>query len=279
MKAIIFVCSLSGCAAMLLTATANAQHHSGHGSGHGGSMLRGGHGSSILHGGGHGGTVLHHGSYFGHNDWNFVVPHRNVQQHHGSYYVHNDGYYYTPTPIVRIAPRFFQTVQRPPVQVVQLPIQLEFGGHSHVEDLSGRLATEANDLCLDMHYNYQQNPGFAETYREAYSLLDAAKFLYATENQADRDAVRQHVAQMHEQMHHVQGEIQQWSRQHVHQIASGGAIEKASSAEAVLHHLSYDVGIEPDGADERAPEPGITGEQAPAPGSAIDSPPPGAPAQ
>lgn len=264
MKMIKFVCSLSGCVAMLLMATANAQHNGGHrrhGSGHGGSMLLGG---------GHGGTVLHHGSNFGHNDWNFVVPHRNVQQHHGAYYVHNNAYYYTPTPIVRITASSFPTAQRPPVQIVQPPVQLQFGGHTHVADLSGRLAQEANYLCLDLHYNYQHNPGFSEVYREAYSLLDSARFLDAKEHQGDRDAVRHHITQIHELMHHVQGEIQQWSREPVRQIGSGGAVEKASSVEAIMHHLAYDVGVEQNGPDEQAPAPGTTEEQAPAPAGVIN---------
>ncbi len=78
-----------------------------------------------------------------------------------------------------------------------------------------------------------------------------------------------------ELMHHVLEEIVQWSRQICRQSASGGIIEKSSAVEAVLHHLCYDVGIEPHGDDEPAPAPNGGEEQAPAPGGVINSSPPG----
>jgi hypothetical protein len=76
---------------------------------------------------------------------------------------------------------------------------------------------------------------------------------------------------MDQLMHHVQGEVAQWSRHHVRQVASGGVIEKSSAVEAILHHLCYDVGIEPHGDDEPAPAPNAGEEQAPAPGGVINS--------
>ncbi|MFN5973872.1 MAG: hypothetical protein ACK48U_05455, partial [Planctomyces sp.] len=167
-----------------------------------------------------------------------------------------------------------QRAQLPPVLVVQKPVHWLFGGSALFEDLSGRLETDVNRLCLDMFYNYQHNPGFAETYKEAYSLLESAKFVHAKEHQGDRDAIRHHVTQMDQQMHHVLDEIRQWSRHHSRQIAAGGVIEKSSAVEAVLHHLCFDVGIEPHGADEPAPAPNAVEEQAPAPGAVINSAPP-----
>jgi hypothetical protein len=126
-----------------------------------------------------------------------------------------------------------------------------------------------------MHYNYRHNPGFEESYREAYALLTAAKYVHAKEHQGDRMAIRDQVVQMDQLMHHVQGEVVQWSRHHVRQVASGGVIEKSSAVEAILHHLCYDVGIEPHGDDEPAPAPNAAEEQAPAPGGVINSAPPG----
>ena len=261
MKTTWILCNLAGCLSLLIASPAIAQHR--HNSGH----------NDVVRHNGHLDVVHHHGSHFGHSNWNYVVPHQSTQHHHGSYYVQNNGYYYTPTPIVRVAATSYQSAQLPP-QVVQQPVQMQFGGYARFEDLSGRLETEVNRLCLDMHYNYQHNPGFAEAYREAYSLLDSAKFVHAKEHQGDRDAIRHHVVQMDQLMHHVLEEIGQWSREHRRQIASGGVIEKSSAVEAVLHHLCYDVGIEPHGADEPAPAPGGGEEQAPAPGGVIDSPPP-----
>jgi hypothetical protein len=173
-----------------------------------------------------------------------------------------------------MAPTLIQSAQLHPVQVSQ-PVQLQFGGFARCEDLAGRLETEANRLCLDMFYNYQHNPGFAETYKEAYSLLESSKYVHAKQHQGDRDAIRHHVTQMDGLLHHVQGELQQWSRNHARQVGSGGIIEKSSAVEAILHHLCYDVGIEPHGDDEPAPAPGLGEEQAPAPGGVIGSSPPG----
>lgn len=236
------LCILIGSATLLAANPVMAQHHHHH----------------------------HHGSHFGHSNWNYVVPHQNAHHHHGSYYVQDNGYYYTPTPIVRVTPSY-RSAQLPPVQV---PVQLQYGGYARFEDLSGRLEAEVNRLCLDMFYNYQHNPGFQELYRDAYSLLTAAKFVHAKEHQNDRDAIREQVVQMDQLMHHVLGEIRPWSRHHSRQVASGGIIEKSSAVEAILHHLCYDVGIEPHGDDEPAPAPNVGDEQAPAPGGVIGSPPP-----
>lgn len=247
------------CTCFLAVVPTFGQHHHGH--------------DDIVHHNGHHDVIHHHGSHFGHQDWNYVVPHHDAHHHSGAYYVQNQSYYYTPTPIVRVAAT--QTALLPQVQVVQKPVQLQFGGYARFEDLSGRLESEVNRLCLDMHYNYQHNPGFAEAYREAYALLESARFVHAKEHQNDRDAIRHHVTQMDQLMHHVLEEIRPWSRQHVRQIASGGVIEKSSAVEAILHHLCFDVGVEPHGDDEPAPAPGAAEEQAPAPGAVINSPPPG----
>jgi hypothetical protein len=254
------LCCLAACTFLLSAAPLFGQQRRGH--------------DDVVHHNGHHDVIHHHGRHFGHNDWNYVVPHYDAHRHSGSYYVQNQTYYYTPTPVVRVSSAHIRSAQLPPVQIVQKPVELQFGGYARFEDLSGRLETEVNRLCLDMFYNYQHNPGFAEAYREAYSLLESAKFVHAKEHQGDRDAIRDHVTQMDQLMHHVLEEIQPWSRHHARQIASGGVIEKSSAVEAVLHHLCYDVGIEPHGADEPAPAPNADDEQAPAPGAVINSAPP-----
>lgn len=256
------LCGLLGCSVLLTATPANAQHnHRGH--------------NDVVHHGNHHDIVHHHGSHFGHSNWNYVVPaHHGGHQHSGSFYVQGDAHYYTPTPIVRVAPASFQSAQVYPTPVVQQPVQLQFGGFARCEDLAGRLETEANRLCLDMFYNYQHNPGFAATYKEAYSLLESSKYVHAKQHQGDREAIRHHVTQMDGLLHHVQDELRQWSRNHARQVGSGGIIEKSSAVEAILHHLCYDVGIEPHGDDEPAPAPGVGEEQAPAPGGVIGSSPP-----
>ena len=257
-----FLAGLAGCSVMLMATAANAQFN---GRGH----------NDVVRHGNHLDVVHHHGSHFGNNNWNYVVPaNHGMHQHSGSFYVQGNAHYYTPTPIVRVNPTQFQSAQVRPVQVLQ-PIQLQFGDFSRCEDLAGRLETEANRLCLDMFYNYQHNPGFQETYAEAYSLLESAKFVHAKQHQGDRDAIRHHVTQMDGLLHHVQEELLPWSRNHRRQVGSGGIIEKSSAVVAILHHLCFDVGVEPHGDDEPAPAPGFGDEQAPAPSGVLNSSPPG----
>ncbi len=206
----------------------------------------------------------HHGSHYGHSNWSYVVPHAHQHHHHGAYYVANNAYYYTPTPVVRVV----QT-QNPafnPLPVVQQSVQLQYGGFARCDDLSGRLETALNALCLDLHYNYQHNQGFAHTYREAYGVLQLAKAIHAKEHQGDREFIRGTVGTLDEQFHHVQEEIAPWTRQVLRPVGIGEALEKTSAAEALMHHLCYDVGIKPhDTSDEQAPPPAGGLEQAPPP--------------
>lgn len=211
---------------------------------------------------GHHHPVHHHGSHYGHSNWSYVVPH--AHHHHGAYYVSNNAYYYTPSPVVRVVPT--QTASIVPVQVVQQPVQLQFGGFARCDDLAGRLETELNRLCLDLHYNYRHNQGFAHTYREAYEVLQLARQIHAKEHQGDREFIRRAVGSLDEQFHHIQEEIAAWSRQPVRPIGTGDALEEVSAAEAALHHLCFDVGIKPhDTGDEQAPPPAAGEELAPPP--------------
>ena len=124
-------------------------------------------------------------------------------------------------------------------------MQLAFGGFSHTEDLSGRLEADVNSLCLDLHYNYQNNANFVEAYREAYGMLQAAKDVHAKEHQGDRAEIARQVQGIDQQLHHIQQEVTTLQRQPNRQIGVGGAVTKAQNMEAVLHHLAYNVGVEP----------------------------------
>ncbi len=231
----VFVCLLL--AAALVPGVASAQHH--HQNAH------------------------HHGSHYGHSNWTYVVPH--VQQHHhGAYYVANNAHYYTPTPVVRVVQTQIPTFN--PAPVVQQPVQIQYGGFARCDDLSGRLETALNALCLDLHYNYQHNPGFAHVYREAYGVLQQARDIHSKQHQGDREFIRRTVGTLDEQFHHIQGEIAPWTRQAQRPIGTGDVVEKTNAAEAVMHHLYYDVGIKPhDTGDEQAPPPAGDLEQAPPP--------------
>lgn len=181
----------------------------------------------------------HHGSHYGHANWNYVVPHSH--HHHGGYYVQGSSYYYTPSQIAYLG--VSQSNYVPPQ--VQQPVPLQFGGFDRCDDLTGRLETQLNLFCLELHYNYQHNPDFAHTYREAYDLLQIARRLHALDHAGERQAIQQSVTSLDQQFHHVQEDIFPWTRQLNRHLPPGDAIQKASTAEALLHHLCFVVGVKP----------------------------------
>jgi hypothetical protein len=193
-------------------------------------------GFGISIGGGHYHDDPHfdHYDHFDHHhaDWDHVVPHYD-SHYDGSYYSHDGINYYVPQPYVTDGG----------AHVAARPVALEFGGYSHVDDLAGRLERQANELCLDLHYNYRHNREFAATYREAYQILVAAQYIHDQEHQGDRAEVARRLNRLDGLFHHVQDDLQGWSRRNVRQIGRGGARSKLAQIDATLHHLMNDVGV------------------------------------
>ncbi len=193
----------------------------------------------------------HHHHHHAHTVRTFYVA--PIAQHPGSYYTYNNVSYYYPQ---------VQTVgiNAPPPQ----PEPLRYGSFSHVDDIAERIIAIANEFCLDLHYNYAHNPGFRETYREAYAILETAKYIDALEHQyQDRDAIRQRLKGMDELFHHVEEDVRGWSRFHRVQVGQLGIITKMEYMEGLIHHLMQDVGVGhgnphliPGGTLEVAPPPG-----------------------
>jgi hypothetical protein len=147
------------------------------------------------------------------------------------------------------------------------PVRLTFAGFERYEDLAGRLEHEANSLCLEMHFNYRHNKDFAEVYREAYSLLTAAQYLHGKAHQGDHETIRNRITDVDRLFHHLQEDMRGWTRSATRQIGAGSLPYKLASVEAVLHHLCYDVGVEPHDHAEAAPAPDHAGELVPPPPS------------
>ena len=205
-----------------------------------------------------------HGHYVRehHDHYNYVVP--PTQQQHGTYYTHENQRYYYEAPRVAYRPGV-QVAERPPEPI--RPSAVEFGGFSHVDDLASRLETMANDLCLDLHYNYRHNPGFDETYGEAYQIMEAAQYAHGKEHNGDRQALARAITQMDPLFHHVEEDVTGWSRDHHRQIGQLGIIDKMQQMENLIHHLLYDAGIKP-AHDEQG-----HGGQAPAPDGGVQRAP------
>lgn len=208
------------------------------------------------HGGHHAQHVpIHHGIHYGHQNWNYVVPHRPTYV--GAYYSVGHTHYYTPSQITPLVSVVNNPAAPPPAVIEpQRPVELAFGGFSKYQDLAGRLAFEANAMCLDMHYNYKHNKNFAEVYGEAYGVLQAAKYLLGQEHQGDRQIIGRRMAEADKLFHHVQDEMRAWTRQPAKQVGGDGLPEKIAAVEAVMHHLCFDAGVKPhQQAVEAAPAP------------------------
>jgi hypothetical protein len=132
-----------------------------------------------------------------------------------------------------------------------------FGAFSHIDELTRQLSREANALCLELHYNHQHNPGFTQTYREAYEIWTTAKYLHGLEHSGNREKLKQTAVELDKLFHHVQGDVVDWTAHHHRQVGFGGLADKLDAVEATLHHLLDDVGVRsqfPDAPDsENAP--------------------------
>ena len=155
------VVAIIGVAACLPVSRAGAQHiHFGGGGGGGGIGVHFGdddhhdwHDDHWDHDGWDDDHWDHHHSGWHDSDWLWVVP-AFGNRYRGTYYSDQGNYYYMP--------------QNTGAYAAAKPIEIQFGGYAHIDDLSWRLERLANELCLDLHYNYKHNPGFAESYRAAY---------------------------------------------------------------------------------------------------------------
>ncbi|MDZ4686106.1 MAG: hypothetical protein SH850_13645 [Planctomycetaceae bacterium] len=165
--------------------------------------------------------------------YRYVVP---SGGRYGTFYSYDDGHYYTP-PVARIVGQEQAPAPR--------PVALQFGGFNHHAELAERLEMLANQFCLDLHYNYQENPGFDETYAEAYKLLQAAKYVHDKEHQGDHAAIQRYINSIDELFHHVQGDIQGWRSANRRPVGQLNLAAKTEEFEAVLHHLMFEVGVKP----------------------------------
>ena len=183
-------------------------------------------------------------------NYQYVIP--SYQNTQGTYYTHSNTRYYHN--------QHGGTHGR--------PTAVQFGEYAHVDDLAARLETMTNEFCLDLHYNYQHNPGFAETYGEAYQILELARYAHDEEHHGDRAEFARVLKEIDPLFHHVEEDVASWSRNHRRQFGRLGIIDKMQNMEAVILHLMWDIGVTPDHHE------GHGSEQAPAPGGGVETAPP-----
>ena len=181
------------------------------------------------------------------HDSTYIIPQANGHNR-GNYYVRDGGYYYIP--------------HRTSDHQTHRPKQVTFGSFSHVHDLAIRFERLSNEFCLNLHYNYSRDPGFRETYREAYQMLQIAKYIHEADHELDRRAIRKQLSGVDQLFHHIQEDVRGWSRFHRGQIEHKEIVSQMTLIESTLHHLMNDVGVKPtpfrrQGADDvdQAPAP------------------------
>lgn len=180
-----------------------------------------------------------------------------VQRHH-----HHQQSYFRPHVSLRplISVHHQQTVELPPP-----PSSVVFGGFTHTDELAAELEILMQELCLDLFYNYSHNPGFQETYAEAYSLFQTAQTIHAAEHNYDRDSVVQRLGGADALLHHIEDDVRGWTRIPRRQIGSLGINTKLSQSADTLHHLMEDVGVSLSTGLENPPLPSTTLTVPPAP--------------
>ena len=130
------------------------------------------------------------------------------------------------------------------------PAPVQFGGFSHTDDLAIRLEFLGSELCFDMHYNYQHNHEFDDTYREALDLFHQAKAVHLESHHGHHAELAKLVAQMDPLFHHIEKDVATWTRHDHRQVGQGGIKSKMEQMESLIHHMMYDAGVEPQHHDD-----------------------------
>lgn len=135
-----------------------------------------------------------------------------------------------------------------------------FGARNHVDDLAVLLMRQANSICLEMHRNYRHNPGYRETYREMYQVLQDAKHIHELvhdhyhhrDHRGERDHIASDLHEMDGLVHHVEEDIANWTPAHAHHDhfhhgavhGQGQNLQRLMhSFSETLHHLMTDYGV------------------------------------
>ena len=185
--------------------------------------------------------------------YRFIVPHYN-RFYRGSYFVDNSVYYYTPETYV------VQGATNVPDQPPE-PVQVVFGEATYSQDLAGRFERLLNDVALELHYNYRNNPDFDNAYRMTYDLLLNAKDILAAADQGDTQQVANQLYGLDQLFYLVFDQIADFERTEQKPIGEDDLLTKMAWAESTLQHLMHDAGVEPsfEVVEEDAPTPGNDG--------------------
>lgn len=172
----------------------------------------------------------------------------------------NRGGYLPPARPIRFAEPLRHTVSIGPVsisaRVAHRPAPA-FGAFSRVNELACELEQLTSEFCLDLYYNYSHNPGFRETYTEAYHIFEVAQYLGTLGHPCDREAVRAQVCGLDAQLHQIECSVVGWTRAPRQQVGCIGIANKLDRIDETLHCLMEDVGAHPTPILDTPPAPGV----------------------
>lgn len=181
-----------------------------------------------------------------------IVPHRPIQ-HHRSVQIHQITHRpdYHPVRPVDV----YDSINALPIA----PTCSAFGGCVHVDEFAVRLQVIMHELCMDMYFNYSHNPGFRESYADAYSLYQLAKGIHDSAHLRNYDSMRAQLAGADVIFHRLESYIQGWTRMPRRQVGTLGMITKMGMAEDTLHMLMKDLGVVSNPFPQEPPTPGQIG--------------------
>jgi|GEM_PF-1510064 len=158
----------------------------------------------------------------------------------------------------------------PPSHPPQAPVQYRFGARSHSEQLAADLVAQANDICVLMHNSFQRNPGFRETYREMYDVLQDAQNIRAAVREGVHrnprrkdDRIASALHHMDEHYHYTERNIRGWRSGSGYHGSNDSAVlrQMLDNFEDTMHHMMEDYGEK----TRLNPEPRRRGRNAPPP--------------
>ncbi len=120
-----------------------------------------------------------------------------------------------------------------------------FGTFCNIELLTQQLEQAANDLLLDLHFNYSHNSQFAVTYREVYCILDAAQTVRTAAKSNRKGKIVRTLKGLDSLAHRLESDIRNWTCKRSYRCGNGSHLEKLSTVQWVLADLMHDVGIAP----------------------------------
>jgi hypothetical protein len=142
--------------------------------------------------------------------------------------------------------------------VVPGRVVYRFGAKQHMDDLAVTLTRQLKAVCLEMHRDYQGNPGYRETYAEAYEAWQLSEHIHELVHDRyhttrhDDDHLARDLNELDALFHHVEDDVAHWHRTHGHShtVHGHGRTYGRSTdlhvlmaqAEQTLHHAMDDYG-------------------------------------